>query len=507
MKNSIIYSGITALVVTLATYATMAFIDDDRNKISIDYIATTPVKDSATRLDTTTELMYFDFTATAERVIDGVVHIKSVLPAIQVGSQRPFSNPDVPDLFKDFFGDDFDRFFRQYPQDQNLPQDQQPKRIGSGSGVIISDDGYIVTNNHVISSAQQIEVTLYDNRTYNATVVGTDPTTDLALIKIKEKGLSSIPYANSEEVKVGEWVIAAGNPFSLNSTITAGIVSAKGRNINILREQYAVEDFIQTDAAINPGNSGGALVNLQGGLVGINTAIASPSGVYSGYGFAIPTNIVRKVVEDLLKYGLVQRGVLGIMIRSVDGNFAKEKKLAITQGIYVDSLLEKSAAGSAGVNVGDVIIAINDIVVKSSPELQGIIAQHRPGETVTLTINRKGTQKEIKVVLQNRQGNTKIIEKKNREVTDVLGASFVEIDQSLAEKLGIKGGVRVTKLQAGKLREYTQIREGFIITHVNGTEVNTIDQFVNILENSDGGIMLEGVYENRAGKYYYAFGM
>ena len=507
MKNSIIYSGITALVVTLATYATMAFIDGDMNKVSIDYIATTPVIDSATRLDTTTELMYFDFTATAERVIDGVVHIKSVLPANQVGSQRPFSNPDVPDLFKDFFGDDFDRFFRQYPQDQNIPQDQQPKRIGSGSGVIISDDGYIVTNNHVISAAQQIEVTLYDNRTYKATVVGTDPTTDLALIKIKEKGLSSIPYANSEDVKVGEWVIAAGNPFSLNSTITAGIVSAKGRNINILREQYAVEDFIQTDAAINPGNSGGALVNLQGGLVGINTAIASPSGVYSGYGFAIPTNIVRKIVEDLLTYGVVQRGVLGIMIRSVDGNFAKEKKLAITQGIYVDSLLEKSAAGSAGVNVGDVIIAINDITVKSSPELQGIIAQHRPGETVTLTINRKGTQKKIKVVLQNRQGNTKIIEKKNREVTDVLGASFEEIDQSLAEKLGIKGGVRVTKLQAGKLREYTQIREGFIITHVNGAEVNTIDQFVNILENSDGGIMLEGVYENRAGKYYYAFGM
>ena len=298
-----------------------------------------------------------------------------------------------------------------------------------------------------------------------------------------------------------------GNPFSLNSTVTAGIVSAKGRNINILKEQYAVENFIQTDAAINPGNSGGALVNLEGGLIGINTAIASPTGSYSGYGFAVPVNIVNKVVEDLIKYGVVQRGVLGIMIRSVDGNLAREKDLPVLQGILVDSLMDNSAAGAAGIKVGDIITRVNDMEVNSSPELQGMVARYRPGEKVTLTVNRQGKEKVIDVILNNRQGNTALAAKEKSEAVNLLGAELETVDGALAKKLDIKGGVKVNKLFAGKLRKDTDAREGFIITKVDGDEVSSVKELEKKLENKKGGVMLEGVYEDVPGEYYYAFGM
>ncbi len=359
--------------------------------------------------------------------------------------------------------------------------------------MIISEDGYIVTNNHVIADADDIEVTLHDNRTYKATIMGTDPTTDLALIQIREKGLTSIPFTNSDEVKVGEWVLAVGNPFSLNSTITAGIVSAKGRNINILREQYAVEDFIQTDAAINPGNSGGALVNLEGALVGINTAIASPTGTYSGYGFAVPTNIVQKVVEDLINYGTVQRGVLGIMIRTVDGNLAREKDLGVVQGVWVDSLMENSAAAVSGVLQGDIITHVNGLEVKSSPELQGIIARYRPGEKVTLTLDRNGKQKEIDVVLNNRNGTQKMATQERSEILNSLGVEFQTLEADAAKKLDISGGVKVAKLYAGKLKRQTDMQEGFIITKVDGKPVKKAEELTRILESKKGGVMLEGV--------------
>jgi len=260
-------------------------------------------------------------------------------------------------------------------------------KVGTGSGVIINEKGYIVTNNQVIDNAEEIEVTLYDNESYKATVIGTDPTTDLALLQIKADDLKTMSLVNSDDVEVGEWVLAVGNPLGLNSTVTAGIVSAKARNININRDRFAVESFIQTDAAINPGNSGGALVNLDGNLVGINTAIASRTGTYTGYGFAVPSNIVTKVVEDLLKYGNVQRGMLGVSIRTMDSNLAKEKDRDFTAGVWVEQVGEESAAAKAGIEAGDIILEVNGIETHTSPRLQEIVAGKNVSDT-NLTLRK-----------------------------------------------------------------------------------------------------------------------
>ncbi len=497
MKKTLIYSALVALVVSLASIGIFSYLTNDAQKVTIEHIASTPSSSVLYSLDENGEAVPLDFTATAEKVVNAVVHIKSTQAYMAADENQQYRN--LPDPFRDFFGE---RFF-------NMPQEQrQPRpRVGTGSGVIINDNGYIVTNNHVIANADDIEVTLYDNRTCKADVIGTDPTTDLALIQIKEKDLPTLPFVNSEDVKVGQWVMAVGNPFSLNSTVTAGIVSAKGRSINILREQYAVENFIQTDAVINPGNSGGALVNLDGGLVGINTAIASPTGAYSGYGFAVPSNIVNKVVEDLLKYGVVQRGVLGVMIRSVNGNLAKAEGLDRTTGVYVDSLLENSAAGEAGIEIGDIIIAVEGATVNTSAELQGAIAQYRPGEKVSVTIVRDGDERTFDVVLNNRAGTTELATKAEIDILKVLGADFKAIDKSKAQSMGIKGGVQVVNLFAGELRKQTKMQEGFIITEIDGQAVTSVDEVVAMLEDKSGGVMLAGIYENVPGVRYYAIGL
>jgi len=298
-----------------------------------------------------------------------------------------------------------------------------------------------------------------------------------------------------------------GNPFNLNSTVTAGIISAKARNINILRDRGAIESFIQTDAAINPGNSGGALVNLQGGLVGINTAIASTTGAYAGYGFAVPSNIVSKVVDDLLEYGMVQRGYLGLMIRSVDGDLAREKELDITTGVYVDSITANSAAGDAGVQVGDVITSVNSTETKTSSHLLEIIGRQRPGDKVNLGINRSGKQLEMEVVLRNQEGETKMTKIKDAPILEILGIELEEIDEKSARSIDIEGGLKITKLSSGKLKRDTDIRKGFIITKVDGKKPGSVDDFVRYLQKAKGGIMLEGVYEDIPGTYYYAFGL
>ncbi len=509
VKNNKIYlySALVALVVTTLTLGVFSLTREEQGRtLKIEHINSSP---SAKAVFTTNEegkLVPLDFTEVAEKVMPAVVHIKST----QTISNRYF-NERQPNPFDEFFKNDpFREFFG--PEFFNQPNSpnrggEPPVRVGQGSGVIINADGYIVTNNHVVANASDLEVTLHDNRTFKATIVGTDPTTDLALIQIKEQDLPSLPFVDSDEVKVGEWVLAVGNPFNLNSTVTAGIVSAKARNINILREQFAVESFIQTDAAINPGNSGGALVNLQGGLIGINTAIASPTGAYSGYGFAVPTNIVEKIVEDLMEYGAVQRGVLGVMIRSIDGSLVREKGLTLTRGAYVDSLLENSAAKAAGIKAGDIIIAVDDNTVESSPELQEIIARHRPGDRVKVTVNRKGTEKTFSVILNNRKGNTDLVKKEHKKVLNIIGADLETIDDKTAEKLDLNGGVKVTRLYAGKIRQNTNMREGFIITKVDGKTVKTVEEVVSILENKNGGVMLEGVYEDIPGEHYYAFGM
>ena len=464
--------------------------------VKIEHVDATPARAAVWQLDETGEPVPLDFTQVAEKVVDAVVHIK----ATKRSSASPSLRPEWPEPFRDFFGPD--RFFR-------FEQPRQPKpRVGSGSGVIINEGGYIVTNNHVIEQARDIEVTLTDNRSFKAHVVGTDPSTDLALLQIKAEGLPTLPLVDSDEAQVGEWVLAVGNPLGLNSTVTAGIISAKARNINILKERFAVESFLQTDAAINPGNSGGALVNLNGGLVGINTAIASPTGAYAGYGFAVPSNIVNKVVEDLLQYGSVQRGVLGVMIRSVNGELVKEKGLQVTTGALVDSLLENSAAGEAGIKPGDVITQVDGEDVSNASELQEQIARHRPGDEVELTVNRAGEERRFAVKLHSRYGNKVLAEgEEPNEILRRLGAELETLPKAKAQELGVAGGVRVKALYSGKLRRHTDIQEGFIITKVDGKTVEDKESLIRLLEQKKGGgLMIEGLYEDVPGKQYYAFG-
>lgn len=474
--------------------------------IKIKHVAHNQAKSLLTVNDEN-ELVPLDFTSVAKDAMDAVVHIKSTQnnPSRNGGNMQT-----LPDPFQHFFKDDFfeDFFGRGYRYEYKGPRNSKPQpKVGTGSGVIINEEGYIVTNNHVIANADEIEVTLHDKRTFKAIVIGTDASTDLALIQIKEKNLPVIPLVNSDEVEVGEWVLAVGNPFNLNSTVTAGIVSAKGRNINILKDRSAIESFIQTDAAINPGNSGGALVNLQGGLVGINTAIASPTGSYAGYGFAVPSNIVNKVVEDLLKYGTVQRGYLGVLIRDLDGNLAEEKDITITSGVYVDSLLDDSAADEAGVKVGDVIVEVEGHKVTTSPELQELIARKRPGDEVSIKVHRKGKNKDLKVTLHNRDGKAEVVEKERIEVLESLGAEFEEIDEKKAKKLKIHGGIKVKSLKSGKLKEQTSMKEGFIITRIDKRNVKTIEDIEFYLNRHQGGVLIEGIYEGDDEVYYYGFGL
>ena len=501
MKKTVLISAAVALLISLTAIGMfIQFYVPDGQTYRLEP-ASAPARPTTYSTDAGANA-FPEFTQTAEKVMDAVVHIRST-QTLEVAGR--YDQQNLPDPFRDFFGGDLFRNFHFQGPDQG---ERGPEvRQGTGSGVILHSNGYIVTNNHVVADADEIEVTLHDNRTFKAKVVGTDPSTDLALLQIKADGLPSLPLVNSDDVRVGEWVLAVGNPFNLNSTVTAGIVSAKARNINILQEQYAVESFIQTDAAINPGNSGGALVNLQGSLVGINTAIASPTGAYSGYGFAIPANIVSKVVEDLLKYGVVQRGVLGVMIRSVDGNLAKDKDLSLTKGAYVDSLMANSAAAKAGVQAGDIIVAVDGEAVNSSPELQERIARHRPGDQVALTVDRKGKKKELTVTLNNREGGTALAAKEHRDLFEQLGADMQAIDEATAKKLDIAGGVQITQLHPGKLRKYTQMREGFIVTKVDGRAVKTVDELAKALKDKEGGVMLEGVYPDLPGVYYYAFGL
>lgn len=502
MKKNVLISAITALLVSAAVFGALHFFFTPSKIVRIEHVDGTPAVQALYTKNANGEFVPLDFTATAEKVTNAVVNIRSsqkVLASERNSRINPFGN--LPDPFR--------QFFEPFNQPQPNPRQGDPyMHMGTGSGVIINEAGYIVTNNHVVADADEVEVTLHDNRSYKATVVGTDPSTDLALIKIDASGLPKLSLVNSDNVKVGEWVLAVGNPFNLTSTVTAGIVSAKGRNINILQDQYAIESFIQTDAAINPGNSGGALVNLEGGLIGINTAIASPTGAYSGYGFAVPANIVSKVVEDLLQFGTVQRGYLGILIRNVDGNLAKDKKLSVNIGVYVDSLMESSAAAKAGVKAGDVITKVENTPVRSASELQEQISRYHPGDQVQLTVNRNGSEKVFNVTLNNAQGETKLAAKGNTQLSQLLGADLAALDAKTAKELGIDSGVKVQKLYAGRLRQKTQMKEGFIITKVDGKAVKTPEDVSKLLNGKKGGVMLEGIYENNPDEvFYYAFGL
>lgn len=442
-----------------------------------------------------------NFTAAASKTLPVVVNIQS---ATRMQSQRGGEDLNLPEPFRQYFGP---RMFRDQSPNSGRKNNEEVQ-MGTGSGVIISPDGYIVTNNHVVAGADELTVTLNDKRAFKAKVIGTDPSTDLGLIKIEASALPFINFSNSDAVQVGEWVLAVGNPFNLTSTVTAGIVSAKGRDIHILQDKAPIESFIQTDAAINPGNSGGALVNLDGDLIGINAAIASPTGTYTGYGFAIPANIVAKVVDDLKKFGVPQRGYLGVIIREVNSQLVKDKNLGVNEGVYVDSLAQNSSAASAGIHKGDVITKIDNQTVDASSDVMEAVAQHRPGDQVKLLVWRNGSAKEFLVTLKNKQGNTDVVKKTEGLATlSALGAEFKTLGEKEAKKMEIAGGVVVVQLGEGKLSNQTDMEEGFVITKVDGKTVKSVEDLNAQLKDKEGGIMLEGIYPDRSGSFYYAFGM
>jgi Do/DeqQ family serine protease len=369
-----------------------------------------------------------------------------------------------------------------------------PRGQSSGSGVIITDDGYIVTNNHVIEDANSIEVVMNNNQRFYARLVGTDPSTDLALLKIKAKNLPFVRYGNSDNVATGEWVLAVGNPFDLNSTVTAGIISARARNIGILSEKnnLQVESFIQTDAAVNPGNSGGALVNLKGELIGINSAIATATGGYAGYSFAIPVSLVKKIMDDLLEYGQVQRGLLGVQITDVTAELAEARNLDVIRGVFVSRVNEHSAALESGIEQGDVIIAINGHAVNTVSEMQEWVARNRPGQSVMVTYRRSGHEKQVKAILKNYDGSEQM---KAREVnTELEGATFEDIPYLALNKLGLDGGVLVSKIETGKWMK-AGVKQNFIITYIDKVPVDNVADLNRILEFKKGGILVEGVYK------------
>jgi serine protease Do len=388
----------------------------------------------------------------------------------------------------------FDEFFGLRPQQPQIA-------TGFGSGVILSEDGYIVTNNHVIERAQEIKVILNNKQEFDARLVGTDPSTDLALLKIDAENLPYLTYGNSDALKLGEWVLAVGNPFNLTSTVTAGIVSARARNLGINADQYSIESFIQTDAAVNPGNSGGALVNQQGNLVGINTAIASRTGSYAGYSFAVPVSIVQKVVEDIKEFGEVQRALLGVNITDVTGSLAHEKGLDKVEGVFVAGVSENGAAKDAGIKEGDVIMSVAGDPVNSSAELQEKVSRFRPGDDVKIVVKRNGDRKQFTVTLRNKHGDTQIV----RDNMTVLGASFETIGNIERQNLDIEYGIKIVDLQRGKLKD-AGLSEGFVITHVNKKPIYEVNDFKREIGNARGGVLVEGVYPNGE-LAYFVFGV
>ncbi|MCC8035921.1 MAG: Do family serine endopeptidase [Rikenellaceae bacterium] len=440
---------------------------------------------------------YPDLTYAAENAVQAVVNIENI-QEIKVRNSRSRGY----DPFYELFGIPMNPYG--YDRDDSPEYSSRERRSG-GSGVIISSDGYIVTNNHVIDKASRLRVTLNDDSVYDATLVGTDPTTDVALIKIEAQNLPTLAFGDSDALRLGEWVMAIGSPFELRSTVTAGIISAKARDLGVIPTDFRIESFIQTDAAVNPGNSGGALVNTSGELVGINTVIKSPTGSFAGYSFAVPSSIVKKVVVDLKEYGIVQRALLGIRFGEINSQFVEqfgqEHGITETGGLYVGEVTEGGAAEAAGVKEGDVITHIDGIKVDRSTALTEYVAKHRPNDKVTLTVKRKDNVKQIDVVLRNTAGKAELLPNDYVDVAAVLGASFENIDAKEKKKLGIDDGVLVKSVSQGGLLSELGIRKGYIITQINGQTVKSasdISKFTKKIE-SIGGVDTGGrhfVYRN-----------
>ena len=424
---------------------------------------------------------YPDFTYAAETAVNAVVYVKVLKRSEQ--PQAPSS------LFEYFFG-----FGNTVPREQ----------VGTGSGVIISEDGFIVTNNHVVSGATEIEVTVGENKTFKADIVGTDPTTDVALLKVDAKGLPTIPMGDSDQLRLGEWVLAIGSPYGLTSTITAGIVSAKGRAIPGGNREFKIESFIQTDAAVNPGNSGGALVNIKGELVGINTAIISQTGSYTGYSFAIPVNMVKKIAADFREFGSVQRAMLGITMLNNSEDLKDEMKLSTSDGVYIAEVAKGGAAEAAGVQKGDILLSIDGTEVSKSTAVQELINQHRPGDEVELEISRDGKILRLRTVLigketqemnaYNQQGNV-----------NLFGAQLVPAPREELEKLGLKAGVKVASVDKGKVRD-AGIKAGFIITYINNNPVASPQDVAAEVKKARRSLLIEG-FDQAGNLYYYGIGL
>ncbi len=456
------------------------FYENDKNNTSQ---ITKPFDQQNIKLANYTENtgLNIDFTNAAEKSVNAVVHIKTTSEQVNNLNYDPFA----------------EWFYGPQKRQQNYSME------GSGSGVIISEDGYIVTNNHVVAGADKIEVVLNDRRTYVGEIIGADASTDVALIRIKEKGLPFLSYGNSETVKVGEWALAVGNPFNLESTVTAGIISAKGRSNILDVNKRPIESFIQTDAAVNPGNSGGALVNTNGDLIGINTAIASNNGAYQGYSFAVPVNIVKKIVSDLVEFGVVQRAYFGVSIRDLDAKFAADKNIKLLKGIYVNGVTLGGSAEDAGIQEGDVITRIENANVGSVSELQEQLSKYRPGDKINITAVRNNKEMNMAATLKSLDNTTSLIKKSEiiKKSMSALGADFEEMSADELTKFRINNGVKIKKLSTGKLAQIG-IKEGFIITSIDKKKVGNIQDINNSLENKTGTVLIEGFYPNGARAYY-----
>ena len=423
---------------------------------------------------------YPDFTYAAESAIDAVVYVKVV--------SREMSR-QAPSIFDFFFG------YGGTPQER--------ERVGSGSGVIIREDGYIVTNNHVIEGATDIEVTLTNNKTFKAELIGTDPATDVALIKVDAQGLPVIPFGDSDKLRLGEWVLAIGSPYNLRSTVTAGIVSAKGRSIPDNSREFKIESFIQTDAAVNPGNSGGALVDKAGNLVGINTAIVSQTGAYAGYSFAVPVNIVKRIVDDLMDFGSVRRAVLGVVMSPITQEIADKLKLSSLNGVYIVEVSPGSAAEQAGVKKEDVLVKIDSVQVTNASSVQEMVSGFYPGDKSTLTVIRSGKEKELEVTFKGTA-------QENGTVTEdgavaFYGSAIKEASKETKERLGIKSGVEIVSVGPGKIMD-AGVTEGFVILYVNDQPVSKPQDVINIIKKSKRAVFIEGL--TSYGKVsYFGFGI
>lgn len=483
MKRTLSIIGLSFVAAAIGAAATAFVISKNTNtnvEIVERVVETSP--QLGAHFTTYTQGGYPDLTYAAENAVKAVVNIEVISEVAVPSGYNPFF---------DFFG---------IPQQQGM---QKREQRSGGSGVIISTDGYIVTNNHVVENSTKLRVKLNDGRTFEARKIGTDPATDVALIKVEAEDLPTLAFGSSDALRLGEWVLAIGSPFDLQSTITAGIVSAKARQLDVIPDDFRLESFIQTDAAVNPGNSGGALVNARGELVGINTVIKSSTGSYIGYSFAVPESIVRKVVDDLKEYGIVQRALLGITYRYIDQEFidamGKDTGITTVGGVYVASVVEGGAASEAGLRKGDVITNIDGVDIDAPSKLAEQIGKHRPNDKIKIIVKRGDNVKHFEVTLRNKAGGAELLPSDAVDVVKVLGGRFIEADAKLCKKLDIRGGVQVVQVSADGLLARARVREGFVITHINDRSVNSVAD-LNAITNKVQSI--DGVYpDGRAASY------